>query len=215
MRYYRPGARGLARGITTDVALTDTERAVRGAAQRALAVVFNRDSASTISWGEIVAHELETDFNQVVPGAADKGPQFLGVVQQRCNAESIGLTLHPNKPDRRQDRVVLEGTIQIQVRTFQGKGRPTSIQVFADPIGTSLNVGWQLLSDHTGEGLLSISASGRRSLDRRDRQDTNPDKLRQINAVLSAFHQVVFLPTLQQLADAVRPQPASGFFGAA
>lgn len=159
---------------------------------------------------------VETDFSQVLPGAADKGNQFLSVLQQRCAAEGIGVNLAPAKPSRREERIVLRGDLQIRASGMKGKGRPMTLEVFADPVGSSLSVGWQLLKDDGG-GLFARTGMGQEMQWALDRGDNSPDKNRQVNAILGAFQQSVFLPVLQQLADAIQRQQGqgqAGFFSA-
>lgn len=160
--------------------------------------------------------QLENDFSQVVPGAGDKSDQFLSVIKHQCDQAGIGLDLHPAKPNRKQDRIVLRGNVPIEAAFLRGKGRPVMIEVYADRVGTSsaLTVGWQLMSDHHDANFLQNTNAGARMTYKLDKQDSNPDKIRQVNAAVQAFHSIVFLPVLQQLADACRPQQAAGFFTA-
>jgi hypothetical protein len=167
-----------------------------------------------------VAQQLENDFSQVIPGAGDYGEKFLGVIKTQCDQAGIGLQLYPHQPDKRAQRFVLQGSIPIQTTSmFKGKGRGASIQVYADRVGTStaLTVGWQLVSEsgmREGNVLLRNTQAGVREIDKLNRQDSDPDRIRQINAAVQAFHGIVFQPVMQQLADAVRPQQSAGFFQA-
>ena len=161
----------------------------------------------------MVSRELEQHFDQIIPGAADRSSQFLGVVQQRCQTEGLPLTLTP-KEERRSKRVILQGVIQVG-KTLR-KGRPMTLQVYADPVGSSLQVGWQLSTDGVPDFLMGFNAvqRGQMSLDRRD---SSPENVRQLSGILNAFHETVFRPVMGQLVDALQRtqgRSESGFLGA-
>jgi hypothetical protein len=163
-----------------------------------------------------VAQLLEENFEQVVPHAATRGPRFLGVVQKRCQAEGIGIDLQPTKPDRKSDRVILQA--ELVIGSWARRGRPLRLEVFADPIGSSLHVGWHLTKEVVGTGILGNTPMMSDINYRLDLKDARPENIRQINGIVSAFQATVFLPVLQQLADSVdraRTQRGqSGFLGA-
>jgi hypothetical protein len=168
-------------------------------------------------YGRGFVQQLENDFSQVIPGAGEMSEKFLGVVKNQCDAAGIGLLLHPHQPDKRKPRYVLQGNIPVETTSmFKGKGRPALIQVYADRVGTStaLTVGWQLVSDAVDDNFLRHTQAGMRQTSKLNRQDSDPDRVRQINAAVQAFHAIVFQPVMQQLADAVRPQQSAGFFNA-
>lgn len=155
---------------------------------------------------------IETDFQEQIPYAGEYGEQFLGVVAERCNSAGIGLELRPAK--RKDGAIVLRGNIKIQASRWQGSGRPISLEVFADRTGSLLDVGWQLKSEDSVSGLLSHTGLGHDLNRALDRGDNNPDRVRQVNRIVGAFHKAVFVPTLNQLAEAMeRQQHQSAFFG--
>ncbi len=73
--------------------------------------------------------------------AADKAALFLKVIQERAERERVGLSFSVRQI-RKTSQFVLEAPVQ-----FGGlflKGLPMKVIVHADPIGSSLQVGWQL-----------------------------------------------------------------------
>ena len=79
--------------------------------------------------------EVDDQFSHIVPGAAAKADQFLRVVRDRCNNMQIGLTLEAAQRSRRDGGgQCLKGDL--------GSGQ--GIEVFADPMGPGLHVGFQL-----------------------------------------------------------------------
>lgn len=160
-----------------------------------------------------MAREIEEHFDEIIPGAADRANQFLGVVRDRCNQEGIGIELRPHE-FRRSKRLVLRG--HLQVGKLLRKSRPMQIEVFADPVGSSLQVGWQLTKEGAPEMLMGFNSVARGQM-MQDKADYSPENVRQLNAILGAFHQTVFRPVLFQLTDALDRQRQSGgggFLGA-
>jgi hypothetical protein len=156
--------------------------------------------------------EVQDSFDQVVPGAAGHSNTFLGVVQQRCGEVGLGLDLVPIRVDRRQDRVVMRGSVTFG-NAWKGK-RPYLLDVYADPIGPSLQVGWQLTTEEIG-GMLAGTTLGSRLDYKQTLIHNDPNTQRQLNGILQSFHQMVFLPTLQDLVDAIGvSRPSGGFLGA-
>ena len=159
-----------------------------------------------------MAQDLEHDFSQVVPGAADKRDAFLGEVLKQTNAAGLGIQLAVAKPKKREERYVLRGTIQLG--NWRGKD-PYTLEVFADPMGNMLQTGWQLSSFAVG-GIMGNTSFGEFSALQKARRQANPNVQRQLNGIVQGFHQGVFLPTLQQLVDAVSTASGQGggFLGA-
>ena len=159
-----------------------------------------------------MAQELETDFSQVVPGAADMRDDFLGEVLKRTNAAGLGIQLAVAKPKKRDDRYVLRGTLAIG--NWRGKD-PYTLEVYADPLGNMLQTGWQLSSFAVG-GVAGGSTFGQFHSLQKARRQANPDVQRQLSGIVQGFHQGVFLPTLQLLVDAMGSVggQSGGFLGA-
>jgi hypothetical protein len=156
--------------------------------------------------------ELQESFDQVVPGAAGHADTFLGVIQRRCHEAGLGLELMPVRVDRRQDRVVMRGSITFG-NAWKGK-RPYLFDVYADEVGPALQVGWQLSTDEFG-GVLGNTNMGYMVRNAQATVANDPNTIRQLTGILQAFQQMVFLPTLQDLIDATDVQrPANGFLGA-
>ena len=158
--------------------------------------------------------DLRDNFDEVIPGAAEKGPMFLKVVQERTTQENLGIVLKPVVV-RKTQQVYLAADMQFGGMIF--KGAPMKLIVHADPIGSSLQVGWQLTEEELG-GIMSLSQSNRAAQASRQIRNMRPEVQRKLSGIVKAFHVTIFLPTMQQLADAVqaasRPQGSSGFLGA-
>ena len=142
--------------------------------------------------------EVQDSFDQVVPGAAEHSNTFLGVVQQRSSEAGLGLDLVPVRVDRRQDRVVMRGGITFG-NAWKGK-RPYLLDVYADPIGPSLQVGWQLTTEEVG-GMLAGTSLGMQLSYKQALIHNDPNTQRQLNGILQSFHLMVFLPTLENLVE--------------
>jgi hypothetical protein len=156
--------------------------------------------------------EIQDSFDQVVPGAAGHSDTFLGVVQRRCSEAGLGLELRPMKADRRSDRVVMRGSVTFG-NAWKGT-RPYTLEVYADPIGPSLQVGYQLTTSEIG-GMLAQTNFGSRLDYKQSKIHNDPNTQRQLSGILQSFHQLVFLPTLQDLVDAIGvSRPSGGFLGA-
>ena len=157
--------------------------------------------------------ELENQFDEIIPGAADRAAQFLGVLQQRCRDEGLPLDLQP-KQDRKSGRLILVGWIQ--VGKALRKGRTMNLEIYADPMGSSLQVGWQLSTEGVPSFLMGFDAVAQKQY-ALDRRDSSPEHVRQVSGILNAFHQTVFRPVMLQLVDAMERSQASsgeGFLGA-
>lgn len=164
-----------------------------------------------------MADALQDQFDELIPGAAHHAGTFLQVIQQRAGEEDIGLSFVPReiKKDKTTKHMVLEAKI-VFGGTFT-KGAPMKVIVFADPVGSSLQVGWQLTEEELG-AFMSISASNRNAHASRQLRNLKPENQRKLSGMLTAFHRAIFLPTMGLLVDAiegsVRPQGGSGFLGA-
>lgn len=161
-----------------------------------------------------MAESLQNSFDELIPGAASKAGLFLQVVQQRANQENIGLNFVPREV-RKTKQMTLEAKIQFG-GTFL-KGAPLTVVVHADPIGSSLQVGWQLTEEQLGE-FTSLMEANRSAQVSRQLRNLKPENQRALSGILSAFHLTIFMPTLHQLVEALesanRPQGGSGFLGA-
>jgi hypothetical protein len=158
----------------------------------------------------MISRSIDENFDQLIPNAADRAGQFLGVLQKRCQAEGIGVDLVPTKPERKKDRVILVGSVP-------AGARPRRLEVFADPTGRALHVGWQT-TVQVNTGVLAGTTFVRHLEAGIDQIDAKSEHVNRLSGILRAFHEMVFLPVLQQLADATerahRAQSQSGFFGA-
>lgn len=161
-----------------------------------------------------MAQLVEQDFDQTVPKAGESGSQFLERIQNRAREEGLALGRKPislelKKPKPWEDRQVLQAKFGLGSYLTK-KGSTMRLNVYADQMGSSLQVGWQLT---TGRNLKN--STGHRVA---NQVDSKPDNVRQINGFLSLFHESVFLPTLEELAESVQAdasgRSSSGFFGA-
>ena len=86
-----------------------------------------------------MSKEIEEQVDHVIPRAGERAAQFLGVIQKTCVEEGLELDLQPTKRSWRDESIVLRGTIRA------GRNNELQLEVFADPQGNSLHVGWQAL----------------------------------------------------------------------
>jgi hypothetical protein len=160
-----------------------------------------------------MADYLQDSFEELIPGAGDKGKTFLQVITDRAAQENLGLVFIP-KQVKKSDQVVLEASIQFG-GTFS-KAAPMKLVVHADPVGNSLQVGWQLAS--TVSAFNQYTPRGRMNQAKMEDRAMSPENQRKMSGILTAFHKAVFLPVLGMLVDAVqtssRPQGGGGFLGA-
>ena len=151
-----------------------------------------------------MVQNVEEYFDELVPGAGDRAAEFLGVVRDRCSAAGIGIELRPHA-GRRKRRLVLRGRLQL------GKGllktRPMQLEVFADPVGNALQVGWHVTKEVKGETSFKSVAFAE---DMQDRLDNRLDSQRQMSGILTAFDKLVFQPVLKELAAAVEGSAPGG-----
>lgn len=158
--------------------------------------------------------EVQENFDQVVPAASRHGDTFLATIQKRTASGGIGISLDPIKASRKSDRIVLRGSITFG-SIWNGK-EPYTLEVYADALGQALQVGWQLTTQEIG-GMLANTNMGQYAAAGKARRQADPNIMRQVSGILQAFHQTIFLPTLQDLINAVQrsqQQSAGGFFSA-
>lgn len=158
-----------------------------------------------------MSKETEASNDLIIPRAAGRASQFLGVIQRACREENLGLNLQPTKRSFRDSTVVLRADIKA------GRGNTLELEVFADPQGQALHIGWQanrltIGGDVLGSrGLLGeMNAMSRAGANRAGNQ-------RALSGILQAFDGLVFQPVAEQLAEAVRAEQSprqNGFLGA-
>ena len=158
-----------------------------------------------------MSKETEASNDLVIPRAAGKASQFLGVIQKACQEEQLGINLLPTKRSFRDSTVVLRSSLKA------GRGNALELEVFADPQGHALHIGWQanrvtIGGDVLGNrGLLGeMNAMSRAGANRAGNQ-------RALSGILQAFDGLVFQPVAEQLMDAVRAEQGpkqNGFLGA-
>ncbi|TWE10499.1 hypothetical protein [Rudaeicoccus suwonensis] len=155
--------------------------------------------------------EMHGSFDYMVNGAAHNGPLFLKTVQDRCNAQDLGIKLAPKAAGK--GRTVMHGEV-VMGRAFRGRV-PFHFQVFADRKGPLLHVGYQLTTTDTPAGYGYRGRMGEAMYVGQQRVIADPDTQRQLSGMIQAFHLVVFDPTLRQLVESVGGNiPSNGFMGA-
>jgi hypothetical protein len=158
--------------------------------------------------------ELQEGDSEFIAGAASYADKFLGVIQQRCNEAGIGVVLAPIRVGRKQEnRVVMRGTVTMG-STWKGK-KPYLLEVYADPAGQNLQVGFQLSTEEVG-GFMANTNAGMHAYAKGVRINNDPDTQRRLKGILQGFYQMVFAPTVQDLTDVVAAsrQRSNGFLGA-
>lgn len=157
-----------------------------------------------------MSKEEEVGNDMVIPRAAGRSAAFLGVIQKTCRDEGLELNLQPAKRGWRDDTIVLRAPIKA------GKGNSLELEVFADPQGNALHVGWQANRETIGGPLANIGIFA----DANNRNIRNAGKAgnqRALSGILQSFNMMIFQPVVQQLMDAVRAEQApkqNGFMDA-
>jgi hypothetical protein len=154
--------------------------------------------------------ELEDKFDTVVPGAAGRGGQFLGVLQKRCQQEGLGINLRlAERPRRTGGGVILKADVKAS------RDNVFELEVFADDMGSSLHVGWEVRRTYVGGSVLgNVGMFGAVNAGI-ERRANKVGSQRAQSGLMQAFHLTVFMPVAQQLVDAVQVrQGQNGFLGA-
>ena len=163
----------------------------------------------------LMADGLQDAFDEIIPGAADKAGLFLRVILDRAVQEDIGLTFVA-KNMRKTKQPVLEATIKLAGNAFL-VGAPMKLIVHSDPIGSSLQVGWQLTTEELGS-IMKWSESAQAVQNSKHLRNMKPEHQRKLSGIVQAFHLSTFNPVLQMLVQAVesssRPEGGGGFLGA-
>lgn len=163
--------------------------------------------------GGAVARIEKDSFSYAIMNAADRANDFLGVVRDRCNASGIGLSMAPATTKWNGGDIVMRADLKYG-NAWKGVVQ-YQLDVYATPQGPVLNVGWQLTTMD-----MKFSFYGGSSMDmahqmQRARIEGDPNTIRDLDSKLQAFQMAVFLPTVQQLAQAVGGLPQQpGFMGA-
>lgn len=155
-----------------------------------------------------MSKDVEDQFSHIIVGAADKAQQFLKIVQERCTEAQIGLTLVAHqRAGRDGGGTALKGDLKY------GQG----IEVFAQPIGPSLQVGYQLTTNQVGGVFRDMGMLGTFNA-KRSRQQAKGSNVREVQGKVQAFDQIVLGPVIQELTDALAQQrggsTGNGFLGA-
>jgi hypothetical protein len=144
--------------------------------------------------------DVRDSFDEVIPGAAAKAGLFLRVIQDRAAREGLGLNFEARTIRKTQE------TLLVAVLQFGGtffKGAPMKVIVHAEPIGSSLQVGWQLTEEEL-TGIMTWSADARRQQANRQFRNMRAEVQRQLSGILKAFHVTVFMPILKRPTGSCR-----------
>jgi hypothetical protein len=159
----------------------------------------------------VATKDVEEQNDHVIANAASRANQFLGVIQKTCEDEGLGIILKPTKRSMRDATIVLRGKVPA------GRGNDVELEVFADPQGKALHVGWQATRPVIGGKTLgSIGMFGEMNALAR-RKANNASNVRALSGALGAFNSMVYEPVVEQLIEAIRAEqgPAkNGFLGA-
>lgn len=162
-----------------------------------------------------MAHDLQDSFEELIPMAGAKADTFLNVILQESQKHDLGLAFTP-KTMRKTQQVVLEAPIRLG--SMVARGATIKLVVHAEPVATALQVGWQLTEDSGSQTLAMLSDNYAYKMAKKQQRNMKPENQRQLMGTLRGFHQIVFLPVMQMLIDAVqqtsRPQGGGGFMGA-
>lgn len=161
-----------------------------------------------------MVRELQEDESEFIPGAAGYSEKFLDVIQQRCDDAQLGIALGLVRVGRKSDpRFIMRGTITFG-NAWKGK-KPYMLEVYADPAGPNLQVGFQLSTDEIG-GMMANTNFGVRAYNTSVKIHNDPNTQRQLHGILQGFYQLVFAPTVQDLMEVVGRgrQQTNGFLGA-
>lgn len=145
------------------------------------------------------------DHQETLPGAGQYAAQFLNVIRERTLAADIGLSFEARKSGQ---YVTLVAALPVGRRVNMGS-RP-ELHVFSEPVGSSLNIGWQVIREvqAAGGGLLgAMSPAWSRAANRAalatEMFDNDPQRVRAVQGTVNAFHRLVFDPTLEDLSEAL------------
>lgn len=147
-----------------------------------------------------MAYATVTTHDEVVPGAAPHAERFLATVLGRSEAEGIPLRLaSATKGLGAKRRSILRA--EFRVGGLLTRSPRYRLEVFADPIGSALHVGFQV--DAPQAGVIGPYLMSRRGAMVGDWLQSLPRNQRELAQLVGGFDTTVFVPTVQQLVDAV------------
>ncbi len=138
-------------------------------------------------------------YQRRIPGAAAQAEPFLEAVLLAARSEGVPAPLELKRD--RKGRTVLRAR-KIRFGGFMNKSRPMQLEVFADPMGRNLNVGWQLTA-LTANGWAAESGLNPTMEAAKDRKDRSPQVQREIAALIDSFQEGAFLPSMHRLLESV------------
>jgi hypothetical protein len=152
-----------------------------------------------------VPSDVQDHYSHTVPGAGQKAAQFLRIVMERCQELDFGMTLEPARRSRR------DGGGDCLHANF---GAGQVLEVFAEPQGAMLHVGYQFIIKTVGGPLAGRGSAGEINQLRNWRQGRTKN-IRNVEGQMNAFEKHVFGPVVQELTEAMQQlRPTNGFLGA-
>lgn len=148
--------------------------------------------------------------DNLIPKAAPHAERFLRTIQERADAEGIGVKLKAGRRGLFDSTPVLKATVKA------GYQNDVKLEVFAEAQGSGLHVGWHASHPELGGALAGVGMFGQSNALNRAIGGT-ANKQRKLAGILQAFDQLVYRPVLQDLVMALRNgkgSQASGFLGA-
>lgn len=141
-----------------------------------------------------MAELLETSSSLTIPHGAPYAERFLTTILTRTEQMAFGLDLSPRE---NRGRLFLEA--KLVFGNFWKRSKERRLEVFADPIGPSLSVGWQL----SAKGTLIPTELAQTAAALGDMVDADPRFQRELEAVVVTFNDLVFEPVVDLLVDAI------------
>lgn len=155
-------------------------------------------------------NESITYNDTLIPRAGSRAKQFLGVIHQRTTSEGLDVSFRPTKRSMRDSSIVLRGPLNV------GRGNAVELEVYADPQGSALHVGWVAQREALNGVTQHLGLFQELNWLRNHNAGTAASE-RALNGILQAFDGMVFRPVVELLVEAVQgdtgPQ-RSGFLGA-
>lgn len=155
--------------------------------------------------------EIVDGNDTVVPQAAAMASKFLTAIARRTLDEGLDIDLHGARRGIRDLTPILRATVKA------GYQNDVQLEVFADPQGRGLHVGWHASRLEIGGFLSQQGSFGRANAMNRAIGGT-ANKQRKLAGILQSFELLVFRPVVDQLVEAMRVQQSgssgNGFLGA-
>jgi len=134
--------------------------------------------------------------DDVVPAAAPHAGAFLRAFHDRARAEQLPITFTVLERGRgATQRTILRA--EFRVGGMLSRSSRYRLEVFADPVGSGLQVGFQLLEPVPGMLASPRVHEANRYV------NSLPRNERELSSIMHAVERAVFVPVVQQLVDTV------------